>query len=148
MVFNPNDSAMPGRRISASINKVFSICPSAKAWLRASVVLPSPGTEEVTTNTFCCVSMPDNIMPVRIVRIDSENWEFGSFKKTHCGRNGCFFSTLSFCRVPSKGRPNFCSTSSLSFSVLSRYSNKNANRVENSKPNTKLITTINFFLGL
>ena len=55
--------------MSLSISRTFSIWPKANARLDAMVVLPSPGTEDVTTVTLCGASSPDRTKLVRNDRI-------------------------------------------------------------------------------
>ena len=67
----PNKLVNDGRRISASISNTFSIRPSASAILRATVDLPSLGTEEVTSTTLFLSSMLDKTNAVRTDRMAS-----------------------------------------------------------------------------
>ena len=65
--------AIFGRRMSASISRVFLTCENAKARLVASVVLPSSGTEEVSSTTLRGDCRPESSTLLRMVRIASEN---------------------------------------------------------------------------
>ena len=72
--------------MSASISSVFFTCPSANARFDATVVLPSSGTDEVTSTIFFGESIEDSITPLRMVRIASENDVCGSSRNT---RSSC-----------------------------------------------------------
>ena len=70
-VSRPSRRASLGLRMSASISTVFFTCANASARLDATVVLPSSGTEEVTSTVLSGESTVDSCTTLRTVRMPS-----------------------------------------------------------------------------
>ena len=138
--------AKVGRRISASIKMTFSICPIAIAKLAATVDLPSPGTEDVTTMTLCGLSIPDNTTLVRMVRMDSENALFLSLSNRCATSLRSFFFTSG--KMPSTGRFSLFSTSSVPLKVLLSISSNRLKPTPTRAAKKVANTTIKPFFGL
>ena len=138
--------ARVGRRMSASISKTFSICPRAKARLTDTVLLPSPGMEEVTTMTLCGLSMPDNTTPVRMVRTDSEKLLSLSLVNIRARSLRSVF--LISGRMPSTGTFKRPSTSSVLLKVLFSASSNRVRPTPMKPASRAAMITIKDFFGL
>ena len=81
-----------GRRMSASISRVFFTWAKAKARLQATVVLPSPGMVEVTRTVLWGESSVESCTSLRMVRMPSENvFELSSTTARSSGASGVDF---------------------------------------------------------
>ncbi|MDT4868478.1 hypothetical protein FQZ97_1034430 [compost metagenome] len=135
-----------GRRRSASISRTFSICPRAKATLAETVLLPSPGIDDVTTMTLCGLSTPASTTPVRMVRIASEKLLSLSVANIRASRlrSLCFRSG----RMPSTGIFRRFSNCSVLLTVLFKVSSNKVSATPRHKAIEAAMATISVFLGL